>query len=153
MFKRILIPTDGSKLSEIAVAKGIEFAKLLGASVYGFYVLPEYSVPVHGVDLAAYANTVASEERARPILATIQVKAHESQVKCECGFEVGNSPYQAIVAATRNHNCDLIFMASHGRRGMAGVLLGSETQKVLTHCHIPVLVYRGLDGDKPRNEQ
>lgn len=143
MFKKILVPTDGSTLSEMAITKAIAFAKSINAQVYGFHASREYAVPVHGVDIySAEEFREFSDRQARNYLAGIETKAKEAGVPCTTGFTVSFTPYSAIIDAAKDQNCDLIFMASHGRRGLSGLLLGSETQKVLTHCHIPVLVYR-----------
>jgi nucleotide-binding universal stress UspA family protein len=143
MFKKILIPTDGSTLSELAITKAIAFAKSINATVHGFHASREYAVPVHGVDIYSAAEfREFSDRQARNYLAGIEAKAKEAGVPCKTGFTVSFTPYSVIIDAAKEHNCDLIFMASHGRRGLSGLLLGSETQKVLTHCNIPVLVYR-----------
>ena len=84
----------------------------------------------------------APRTKANEILARIQVMADEAGVPCQCVSLVSDHPYDAIIQAAEQNGCDLIMMASHGRRGLAGLLLGSETQKVLTHTNIPVLVYR-----------
>jgi nucleotide-binding universal stress UspA family protein len=153
MFRKILVPTDGSTLSDLAITNAIRFAKAIGASVYGFHAAPDYAMPVHGVDLYSSDKFRAmADNEARNYLAGIEGKAKEAGVPCTTGFTVSVSPYRAIVDAAKEQNCDLIFMASHGRRGLAGLLLGSETQKVLTHCHIPVLVYRDKSAERSISE-
>jgi nucleotide-binding universal stress UspA family protein len=143
MFKKILVPTDGSTLSELAITKAIAFAKSINAAVYGFHASREYAMPVHGIDVYSAAEfREFSDKEARNYLAGIEAKAKDAGVPCTTGFTVSFTPYSAIIDAAKEHDCDLIFMASHGRRGLSGLLLGSETQKVLTHCNIPVLVYR-----------
>jgi nucleotide-binding universal stress UspA family protein len=142
MFKRILVATDGSKLSETAISKAVEFAKAVNASVYGFHASYEFAAAVHGVDVSSHDFREVADREARKYLASIEAKAREADVHCDTGFEVNNSPYRAIIKAADDQRCDLIFMASHGRRGVSAWLLGSETQKVLTHSKIPVLVYR-----------
>jgi nucleotide-binding universal stress UspA family protein len=143
MFKKILVPTDGSTLSDLAISKAIDFAKSINATVYGFHAAPDYAMPIHGVDVYSSSKfrDIADKE-ARNYLAGIEAKAKQAGVPCSTGFTVSLSPFRAIIDAAKEQNCDLIFMASHGRRGLAGLLLGSETQKVLTHCNIPVLIYR-----------
>ncbi len=143
MFKKILVPTDGSVLSNAAITEAIAFAKSINAAVHGFHAAPDYAVPIHGVDIysAAKFRDLADKE-AHNFLAGIEAKAKEAGVTCTTGFNVNVSPYRAIIDAAKEQDCDLIFMASHGRRGLSGLLLGSETQKVLTHCNIPVLVFR-----------
>jgi nucleotide-binding universal stress UspA family protein len=83
-----------------------------------------------------------TEAEARTFLGVIEEKAKAAGVRCETFHTIDSSPYRAIIAAAEKHGCDLVFMASHGRRGLSALLLGSETQKVLTHSKIPVLVYR-----------
>lgn len=147
MFKHILVPTDGSALSSDTAKRAVAFAKEAGAKITFFFAKPDYPVAFYGegalIDpttpdkFAEMANQQASE-----ILA-----AHEAAAKAEGVVSAGLSavsdvPYEAIIAAAEQSGADLIFMASHGRRGISGLLLGSETQKVLTHSKIPVLVYR-----------
>ena len=145
MFKNILLPTDGSQVSEVAIAKGVEFARSIGAKLTGFYVIPEF----HGLSYrtGTLADTDAEFERdskahAGRYLTLIRESAQAAGVSCETAYTNGDQPYEAIIKAAQDHGCDLILMASHGRRGVKGFLLGSETQKVLTHSKIPVLVFR-----------
>ena len=145
MYKHILVPTDGSELSDKAVAAAINLAQLLGARITAFHALEPY--PLQG----AYAADVEfqpeifaerSEEYAKRVLEAVANAATAANVKCSTGYAPCRSPSQAIVEKAHAENCDLIVMASHGRRGLEGFLLGSETQKVLTHSTTPVLVYR-----------
>jgi nucleotide-binding universal stress UspA family protein len=147
MYKKILVPTDGSKLSLKAAAAAVELAKSQGASVVGFYAGPEYPVAVYGegVLLEPQAPKAYKEEVAKlaaKYLGQIEKKANEVGVAFEATHTLSSNPWEAIIAAARRKKCDLIFMASHGRRGVSALLLGSETQKVLTHSKVPVLVYR-----------
>jgi nucleotide-binding universal stress UspA family protein len=147
MFKHILIPTDGTELSEIAIKAGIQFAKEIGAKITGFYAAAEYPVPPFGEymppDMLSPEEFRANENmHAKKILAVVESLARAVGVPCETASEVKFSPWAAIVKAAEEKGCDLIFMASHGRRGLASLLLGSETNRVLTHTKIPVLVYR-----------
>jgi nucleotide-binding universal stress UspA family protein len=147
MFKHILVPSDGSELAERVVDKAIEFAREVGAKVTGFYAQPEYSVPYYEGGMPFDAMTPESfaeftTSQAKTILGTFTEKARAAGVTHEVHTLVNDSPYQAIIEAATEKGCDLIFMASHGRRGIAGLLMGSETHKVLTHTTIPVLVYR-----------
>jgi nucleotide-binding universal stress UspA family protein len=147
MFQHILIPTDGTQFSEKAIRAGVELASRLGAKVTGFYAAEEYPVPPFGEyvppDLLSPDEFRANEEgRARKILAVVESIAKEAGVACSTESAVNYSPWQAIVKMAEAKGCDLIFMASHGRRGFASMLLGSETNRVLTHTKIPVLVYR-----------
>lgn len=147
MYRRILVPTDGSTLSGKAVTHALALAKATGANVTAFYAAPPYPVPVyaHGVldDAAASEQYVESAAReAQRILAPIERKAARAEVSCELLHAVSDAPWKAILDAARTRKCDVIVMASHGRRGMAALLLGSETSKVLTHAKVPVIVVR-----------
>ena len=148
MFKHILLPTDGSKLSDRAVQRGIELAKELGARVTAMHVIPEFRMMA---DESFVLPTTAdlkrrydkeSKARAEKMLGKIGERAKEAGVKYECVSVTGDLPHDAIIDTAKKKKCDLIMMASHGRRGISGLLLGSETAKVLTHSKIPVLVVR-----------
>ncbi|ACK54043.1 MULTISPECIES: universal stress protein [Thauera] len=147
MFKHILVPTDGSALSDSTVARAVSFAKETGARITFFYSQPDFPMPIYGegalIDPTTpeqFAKSAASEAEA--ILSKARGAAEAAGVACDSDTAVNEVPYEAIIDAADRHGCDLIFMASHGRRGIAGLLLGSETQKVLTHSKTPVLVYR-----------
>lgn len=149
MFKHILVPTDGSEFSNSAVQKAIDFAVKNGAMVTFFYAMPESPLPVSDLsDTSHYEpekaqNFIdAAQMRAAKILDAAVEHAKQYGVKANAVTEANDSPYVAIIRTADEQGCDLIFMASHGRRGMNALLLGSETQKVLTHCGIPVLVFR-----------
>jgi len=146
MFKNILIPTDGSEQSQRAARLGVELAKLHGARVTGIHVIPDYHLliayegafdPVTEERIEAEAKT-----RADSYLAYIRSAAAEAGVPCTTVCETSDHPYDAILRAADVNACDLIVMTSHGRKGLAAVLLGSETRKVLTHAKVPVLVVR-----------
>jgi nucleotide-binding universal stress UspA family protein len=145
MFKHILLPTDGSPLSEEAMRKGIQFAKTINAKVTGFCVIPKlryfsYDSDI-GPEFQKQAEAAVRAEVNKNLLA-IEKAAKEAGVPCETAQQTSDQPYEAIIEAAQKKECDLIIMASHGRRGVQGLLLGSETQKVLTHSKIPVLVFR-----------
>ncbi len=145
MFKHLLLPTDGSGLSEAAVRKGLLLAKEQQARVTALHVVPKFHVlTYHTVMLEdtreEYVAACAAE--AQRILAEVVRAAHEQDIVCSAQSATHDHPYEAIIAAAADAGCDLIVMASHGRRGLKGLLLGSETQKVLTHSTIPVLVLR-----------
>jgi nucleotide-binding universal stress UspA family protein len=145
MFRHILLPTDGSPLSEAAMRKGIEFAKALNARVTGLCVVPKlryfsYDSDI-GPEFEKQARAAVQTEVNKNLLA-IENVAKETEVPCETVQEESDQLYEAIIETAQKKECDLIIMASHGRRGVEGLLLGSETQKVLTHSKIPVLVYR-----------
>lgn len=147
MFKHILVPTDGSKLSARAAGQAVKLAKSLGAKITGFHAVPDLGSTYYsdGYILPARSAKAQAEEmqqRARKCLSSIEVEAAIEKVACEIFHIVSDTPYQAIIDAAKKKKCDLIFMASHGRRGLSGLVLGSETQKVLIHSKIPVLVCR-----------
>ena len=144
MFKHLLLPTDGSPLSENAVLQGIQLAHVHGARVTGVHVSPRFHVLTYRTDMLE--ETRAEYERdsdvhAERYLAFITKAAAHSRVPCETLRERSDDVFQSIIDVARKRACDLIVMASHGRRGIGGVLLGSETQRVLTHSGIPVLVW------------
>jgi nucleotide-binding universal stress UspA family protein len=145
MFKHILIATDGSALSEGAALKSIELARTLGARITGVHVSPQFHVLTYRTEMLE--DTRDEYERdsrlhAERYLAFVAKAAAEHGVACDTVRQVGDSVYQSIIDVARDRGCDAIAMASHGRRGVAGLLLGSETQHVLTHSALPVLVWR-----------
>ncbi len=147
MFRRILVPTDGSELSNESVKAAVKLAAGSGASIVALNVQPVYRPPV--VAEVPIADVYSQEEYeagamkvANKVLADVCALAAASSVPCKTIAQLDASAWEAIIRLAREKGCDLIFMASHGRRGIAGLLLGSETQKVLTHCKIPVLVHR-----------
>lgn len=145
MFKRILLPTDGTEQSERAILAGIGFAKELGAEVIGLTVIPEFHVFTYKAEMLEETKEVyelESRQHALKNLAYIEGAAREAGVPCRTEQVVSDDPDEAIIATARDRQCDLIAMGSHGRRGIKGVLLGSTTQKVLVHSSVPVLVYR-----------
>lgn len=147
MFKHILVPTDGSQLSSDTAKRAIAFAKETGAKVTFFFAKPDYPVAFYGEGALIDPTTPdkfaeMAEQQAKEILASHEATAKAEGVTSASVSSVSDIPYEAIIAAAEEAGVDLIFMASHGRRGISGLLLGSETQKVLTHSKIPVLVYR-----------
>ncbi len=145
MFQHLLIPTDGSDLSQKAVLYGMEFAKQVGARVTALTLTEPYHVASMDAVLVSVGEDEYEEESRRisdQALAHAKAAADAAGVACETVREVHDQPYRAIIDTAHARNCDLIVMASHGRRGMSALLLGSETVKVLTHSTIPELVYR-----------
>ncbi len=145
MFKHILIPTDGSELSNIAIANGVKFAKEIKAKITGLTVTPPFHI--FAVESMQVADTperylADSQALAERNLNVIMKAAGEAGVECEVLHCSSEHPYQEIVKTAQERGCDVIFQASHGRRGVGALIMGSETQKVLTHSKIPVLVYR-----------
>jgi len=147
MFKHILVPTDGSQLSQETVKRAVAFAKEIGARITVFYAKPEYPATYYGEGALIDPTTPEkfaelAEEQAQEILGFVATLCQEDGVGCTKLSLTNDVPYEAIIQAATESDCDLIFMSSHGRRGISALLLGSETHKVLTHSKIPVLVYR-----------
>jgi nucleotide-binding universal stress UspA family protein len=144
MYHHILIPTDCSPLSGSAVEKGIALAKALGAKVTVLTVVEPFpamrGLPQSSDASAAYMRYAHAE--ADPRLAEAEQQAKQVGVPCEIVKVEHGQPYEAIIETADARGCDLITMASHGRRGISALLLGSETTKVLMHSKLPVLVYR-----------
>jgi nucleotide-binding universal stress UspA family protein len=145
MFTHILLPTDGSDLSRAAIQKAVRLAQALRARITGISVVPEQQYYLYQTDITVQVKEETARQHRREAtrrLAVIEKEAQQAGVPCETISESGDHPYEVIVAAAAKRGCDLIVMASHGRRGVTGFLIGSETQKVLTHSRIPVLVVR-----------
>jgi nucleotide-binding universal stress UspA family protein len=145
MFKHVLLPTDGSNLSQVAIQKGVQFAKSMKAKITGISVMPEQKYYLYQTDITVQVKEEAAKQhklQANRNLSVIEKATKDAGVPCETLCEISDYPYETIIRVAEQKGCDLIMMASHGRRGVKGLLLGSETQKVLTHSKIPVLVYR-----------
>jgi nucleotide-binding universal stress UspA family protein len=148
MYKHILVPTDGSKLSQKAVAAAAKLAKASGAKLTGVYVIPPYTPPVYGEGVAYVpemtpkAYKELTEREAKKALAAVEVEGSAAGVETRAVSLTHAHAWEGIIRTAKAKKCDLIVMASHGRKGLAGLLLGSETTKVLTHSKIPVLVCR-----------
>jgi nucleotide-binding universal stress UspA family protein len=132
------------------VQRAVAFAREAGAAITAFYAKPEYPVTYYGegvlIDTTSPEKFAElAETQAQEILGYVADVCREAGVPCEKATATSDVPHEVIVEAATNSGCDLIFMASHGRRGLTSLLLGSETQKVLTHSTIPVLVYRSPD--------
>jgi nucleotide-binding universal stress UspA family protein len=145
MYANILIPTDGSELSGKAVQHGIALAKQIGAKVTALMVLPPFHT--FTTDTQMIENTPAQykarmQEHVEKTLGAVGRAALAADVACETIQVEHEHPYRVIIDIADSKGCDLIVMASHGRRGISAIVLGSETVKVLTHCKIPVLVHR-----------
>jgi nucleotide-binding universal stress UspA family protein len=151
MFKKILIPTDGSALSAQAANAGISFARSVGAEVVALHVGQPFAATI-GFDgmAAAYAITdedyeKATAEQAKKYLQSIVDRAETAGVKVTHDSVTNFNVADGVVDAAQTHGCDLIFMSSHGRSGLSRLLLGSVTAKVLSLAHVAVLVYRVKD--------
>ncbi|MGH6691833.1 MAG: universal stress protein [Gammaproteobacteria bacterium] len=147
MFKHVLLPTDGSKLSDRAVRSGIRFAGKIRARVTALHVIPAFKAFANeGFAPLSPALKKRLEDEARVraarMLDAIARQARSRKVRCATLALASDLPYQEIIATARRKKCDLIVMASHGRRGLSSLLLGSETAKVLLHSKVPVLVVR-----------
>lgn len=147
MFKHILIPTDGSPIANKAVKAGVRFAREIGARVTAYQAIGALLTHIddegYVIDPKVHEDF---ERRAREVaqrrLDAIGKAAKAGGVAFDSAVTLVDTPYKGIIEAATKHKCDVIFMASHGRRGVSGLFLGSVTQKVLAHCKIPVLVYR-----------
>ena len=153
MFRHILVPIDGTKASEKAAKSALKLAHSLGARVTAVHVIPKFHAFTYRAQLMlSYHATLAEDSPAGykaatrigagKLLRVVTRAAEAAGVKCDTLEVDGDRPFAAIVDAATKKRCDLIVMASHGRSGMSAVLLGSETQKVLTHSAVPVLVVR-----------
>ncbi len=146
MYRHILIPTDGSELAHHAVTHGLALAKAVGAKVTALVVEPPYDVfsviPEKAEqlpdELAAYGKRMKA--RAAGVLRAVSDEAKAAGVRCETAQVTHNQPYEMIIETAKNRSCDLIVMASHGRGGIAAMILGSVTTKVATYSPIPVLI-------------
>lgn len=147
MFKHILIPTDGSTVAAKGVKAGLALAKEIGAKVTVYYGLDPMPAPYYGDGYTVDARAIADIEKSaraagEKVLAKIVAAAKAADVRCATLVDKPATPYDGIINAAKKNKCDVIFMSSHGRRGLAGLVLGSVTNKVLSHSKIPVLVYR-----------
>jgi nucleotide-binding universal stress UspA family protein/hemerythrin-like domain-containing protein len=154
MYRHLLVPIDGSDLSIETVGRAAEFARTIGARITFFHAQPDYAASLSGdaeilrlTSPADFAHTF--EGRARELLAKAESAARAQGVPCESRSTVSDTPYLAIIAAARDAGCDLIFIASHGRRSQLGMMLGSQTLKVLVHAGMPVLVSATADPAPP----
>ena len=147
MYDKILVATDGSSLSKKAVGSAINLAALTGASLVALKVVPRYPQSYFEGGLALQANEVARIEKqwadeGQAVVDEVKTLAELQGVKTRPVTIKSDVVSDAVIATAKKHKCDLIVMASHGRRGVKRLLLGSETNQVLTHSHIPVLVLR-----------
>ena len=147
MFKSILLPTDGSPLSDKATATAVQFARLNRAKIVAITVVPPYPfIPMPdgsgGGTLDAGVYEQQMENAARHSIQKVEAAARAGEVPFEGVVALSPSPYEEIVAAAAQYGCDIIIMASHGRSGLNKLFLGSETQKVLAHTTLPVMVLR-----------
>ena len=148
MFKHILIPTDGSRLAAKGIKAGVKLAKSLGARVTGVYVAAPYMPPIYGeaglmlTGLSQKEYAKITERQAKKALAAVRIESELAGVACRVESASEAQPWRALLRVARARKCDAIVMASHGRGGLGGLILGSETARVLAHSKIPVLVTR-----------
>jgi len=145
MFKHILLPTDGSRLSEKAIKNCVRMAKKNYAKITALTVIPKFHTFTYEIEMLETTRKEYEEQAAAQAQGFVDYArkvASAAGVDCEGVKVVSDQPYKEIIKTAQKKGCDLILMASHGRRGIEGFLLGSETQKVLTHSKVPVLVYR-----------
>lgn len=147
MFKNILIPTDGSPLSQKAVVRGVALAKSVGAKVTAFFAAPPATPIVYRDHLpVGYATPGEHEEMIRKTAAKylgfVERAAKKAGISCESVHVTSDYPEEGIVKVAQKKKCDLIVMATHGQGGLRGMFIGSVTQKVLNQAKIPVMVFR-----------
>jgi nucleotide-binding universal stress UspA family protein len=147
MYQRILVATDGSDLSRTAVRNAIELAAAVGAELVALYVVPRYPVSYFEGGITISVQDIARTEKqwsdkGQAVVDEVQKEAEAQGVKAKAVVVQSDLVAESIMAAATKHDCDLVVMASHGRKGIKRVLLGSETQHVLTHSTVPVLVLR-----------
>lgn len=154
MYRHLLVPIDNSDLSTVTVGKAVEFARALGARITFFHAQSNHAASLRGdaeiVRLTSPENFAYTfEGKARELLTKAESAARAQGVPCSSTTAVSDTPYAAIIEAARGEGCDLIFMASHGRRSAIGMMLGSQTLKVLVNSEIPVLVSATADPPAP----
>ena len=147
MYQRILVATDGSDLSRTAVSSAIKLAAALGAELVALYVVPRYPVSYFEGGITISVDDIARTEKqwsdkGQAVVDAVQQEAKVQGVTAKAVVAQSDLVAESIMAAATKHGCDLVVMASHGRKGIRRVLLGSETQHVLTHSTVPVLVLR-----------
>ena len=147
MYRRILVATDGSTLSKKAVRSGIDMAAATGAELVALHVVPRYPMSYIEGALTISREEVARTEKqwheqGQAVVDRVRDAAVSGGVKAKAMVAHSDMVAESILAAAKKHKCDLIVMASHGRKGIKRILLGSETQHVLTHSSLPVLVLR-----------
>jgi nucleotide-binding universal stress UspA family protein len=147
MYSNLLVPTDGSKLSDKAVTQAIALAQALKAKITAFHASADYPMPVYAEGVSIQMMTKRdylrqAKAEAQKILDRVVTKAAAAGVDCDTVNAIAAAPWEGILACAKKARCDAIVMASHGHKGLTALLLGSETTKVLTHSKIPVLVVR-----------
>lgn len=155
MFKHIFVPTDGSDLSEATARQAVAFAKQIGARITAYHAKPNLAAThFFGEEKVAASSALDQideqiEKDVQKNLGFVEKLCDEAGVHCDLISTPSNSPYEAIVDAATRSGADLIFMASHGRKGIRAKILGSETLRTLTHSPIPVLVHSYGEREPP----
>jgi nucleotide-binding universal stress UspA family protein len=148
LYAHILLPTDGSSLATKGAKAGVQLAKALGAKVTLVFIGMPYASPIYGEGEVYFAGASPAEHKrlsgevAQKAFAPVALEAKRAGVDCATLLALNSRPWEGILKAARTRKCDAIVMASHGRGGLGGLFLGSETQRVLAHSKIPVLVIR-----------
>jgi nucleotide-binding universal stress UspA family protein len=149
MYKHILVPTDGSRLAGKGITQGVALAKALGAKITAVYVTAPFVPRMYSEGVSIYAGGFSAsdykklvEKAAKKALGAVERAARAAGVRCDTRFVTERQPWQGILQVARARRCDAIVMASHGRGAVGGLILGSETSRVLSHSKIPVLVVR-----------
>jgi nucleotide-binding universal stress UspA family protein len=148
LYTHILLPTDGSPLATRGAKAGVQLAKALGAKVTALFVGAPFAWAAYGEAAVYYTGPLPEEHKrftekaAQKAFAAVVLEAKRAGVSCATLLVVNSRPWEGILKTARARKCDAIVMASHGRSGVRGLLLGSETQRVLAHSTIPVVVIR-----------
>jgi nucleotide-binding universal stress UspA family protein len=147
MYERILVATDGSALSRKSARTAVQLAAVTGAELVALTVVPRYPISYFEGAVTLSSEDIARTEKSwadkgQAMVDKLRDDAEAQGVKAKAVIARSDHVAESIMAAVRKHRCDLVVMASHGRRGIKRILLGSETQQVLTHCSVPVLVLR-----------
>ena len=147
MYRKILVATDGSALSKKAVKSAIELASTLGAELVALYVVPRYPISYFEGGVTVSTTDIARTEKqwadkGQAVVDAVRDAAQAEGVKARAAVTRSDLVAETILSAVKKYKCDLVVMASHGRKGLKRILLGSETQQVLTHSTVPVLVLR-----------
>jgi len=148
MYKHILVATDGSRLSVKGIKAGVRLAAALGAKVTGVSIIAPWRTPIYSEDVtygipdSPQQYKVAAEKSARKALAVVEIEAEAAGVPCTTQIVTAEQPWAGILRVAKARRCDLLSITSHGRGGLGGLLLGSETTRVLAHSKLPVLVTR-----------
>lgn len=143
MYRHLLVPLDGSELTGALLAQAVQFARTLGARITFFTMAEDYGATQDGALMRTLSPETFEDEmkrQASDILAKAMEAGQAAGLVCDAVVRVGSEAHLQIIQVAEEKGCDLIYMASHGRRGLKALMLGSQTQKVLTHSPLPVFV-------------